>query len=325
MPTPGNVPYTNVSFGAPPIAPAMQYQQQQQQQLNQQQQPMLAPYPTQGAMGPPSRPPDRPQKELEYDPTDLMAGTGIDLRAEEAYLASMYAVDSSVPDSRTGFAVHPPGDKASFYGAGVANQRGEPVGNKSQDQHIAVAAEKAWQESARTLAAQRAVELRDPFLNLAQAQRRAEVIAEENGINMNWEMKGGEKTMGRMKVMDDHPSPVKVSTRTGPDGSVITTMGSWIPHEACLADQIALLSIATKQRLRTLLADANRLAVIRQTTSHGEVPEQWKAAAGPPNVAVTVSMTDAGDESLTDGGDAKIRKRELATSTPPCAWLWQSC
>jgi hypothetical protein len=294
----------------------MHHQQQQYPQQQQQQQPMLAPYPTPGVMGPPSRPPDRPQKELEYDPTDLMAGTGIDLRAEEAYLAGMYAVDTSVPESRTGFTIHPPGDKASFYGAGVANQTAEPVGNKSQDQHIAAAAEKAWQDSARNLASERAVELRDPFLNVPILQLRAEAAAKEAGISLNWELKSGVQPMGRMKVMDEHPRPVKVETRTGPDGSLIRTCGSWIPHDASLADQMALLSIATKQRLRALLTDANRVAVIRQTTSHGEVSEQWKKAAGPPNIAVSVTMTDAPDESLTEGAAANSRKRK--TLPQPC-------
>lgn len=303
--TPANAQYTNATFGAPPINPSMHPQTPQHPQHQ-----ALAPHPTPGVMGPPSRLPDRPQKD-DYDPTDLMAGTGIDVRAEEAYLANMFAVDASVPESKNGFSIHQTGSKASFYGAGIANQPAEPHGGKSQDQFAAEAAEKAWQESARFLASERAVEIKNAFLQVPIVQMRAEQAAKEHGLTLNWDMKAAQP-MGRMKVMEEHPRPVKVETKTTPDGAIVRTSGCWVPHDAYLADQLALLSIATKQRIRDLVTDSKRIAVIRQTSSHGEVPEEWREAAAPPNVAVTVQPEDVKEEGAPVDGDGNIRKRETS-------------
>ncbi|KAM0325343.1 hypothetical protein ACHAQA_007328 [Verticillium albo-atrum] len=286
-----------------------QHQQRMQQPLQQQQQ-----QPQQGAMGPPSRPADRPQKEYEYDVTDSLAGTGIDLRAEEQYLAELYAVDPSVAESRTGFSIHPPGNKASFYGAGSANQAAQPHGGKSQDQVIAEAAEKAWQASARQLSSDRTVELNSAFLVVPNLQSRAESIAKEHGLTLNWDMKASQP-MGKIKVMDEHPKPVKVSTKVGPDGAIIKTSGTWIPHDAYLADQLALLSIASKQRLRSLIEDAQRIAVTRQQSSHGEVPDEWKEAAGPLNMAPRAGSNGAGNsvDGAADAGTHPL-KRSLSAA-----------
>ncbi|CRK45030.1 hypothetical protein BN1723_006400 [Verticillium longisporum] len=277
----------------------------------------------------PTPPPTGPP----YDVTDSLAGTGIDLRAEEQYLAELFAVEPSISDSRTGFSIQNPGNKASFYGAGSANQAVQPNGGKSQDQVIAEAAEKAWQASAKALSAERVVELNSAFLVVPNVQGRAESIAKEHGLTLNWDMKASQP-MGKIKVMDEHPKPVKVSTKVGPDGAVIKTSGTWIPHDAYLADQLALLSIASKQRLRSLIEDAHRIAVTRQQSSHGEVPDEWKEAAGPLNTTPAESNGEGNDvggkadssthplkrslsaaDSANGNRPAKLRKAQLANAT----------
>ncbi|KAL9947044.1 hypothetical protein ACHAQF_002398 [Verticillium nonalfalfae] len=290
---------------------AQQHQQRMQQVPQQHQQHLQHQQPPQGAMGPPSRPADRPQKEYEYDVTDSLAGTGIDLRAEEQYLAELFAVEPSISDSRTGFSIQNPGNKASFYGAGSANQAAQPNGGKSQDQVIAEAAEKAWQASAKALSAERVVELNSAFLVVPNVQGRAESIAKEHGLTLNWDMKASQP-MGKIKVMDEHPKPVKVSTKVGPDGAVIKTSGTWIPHDAYLADQLALLSIASKQRLRSLIEDAHRIAVTRQQSSHGEVPDEWKEAAGPLNTTPAESNGESNDVGGKADSSTHPLKRSLS-------------
>ncbi|GKT87284.1 hypothetical protein Ct61P_05134 [Colletotrichum tofieldiae] len=211
---------------------------------------------TPGAMGPPSRPPDRPQKEYEYDVTDSLAGTGIDLRAEEQFLSELYG---------------------SFYGAGPANQPAQPAGTDAQNQLVAQAAEKAWQESAKRLAQTRTMELNNAFLQVPVVFRKAEKFAKDQGLSLNLEVKNSNQPMGRMRLPEEFPAPsVTVSTKNGPDSTVVTTSGTWIPQEAFLVDQLALLSLATKQRLRTLMEDSNRIAQIRQTSSHGEIPKSGR-------------------------------------------------
>jgi hypothetical protein len=266
-----------------------------------QQTPVPVPIPnTSGAMGPPQRPAERPQKELEYDYTDSLAGTGIDLRAEEQYLAELYS--NSFDEARTGFGQQAPGPKGSFYGSGTVNQPSQSTDPKRSQQDIErETAEKAWYEASANLAVTRANEIKDPFLLIALLHRRAEKITKEHHLNLNLEMKNNIQSMGKMRLPDSFPQPsVTVSSKKGADDSVmVQTTGSFVPQDAYLVDQLALLSIATKSRLRDLVGDAQGVAIHRQTTSHGEVPEEWTPAAGPLNKEVPEAMDV--DGTPTDG------------------------
>jgi len=236
--------------------------------------------PPPGTMGPPSKPAERPVKEYEYDVSDSLAGTGIDLRAEEQFLAEFHA-DSFGQDAKIGLPVNAPGSRESMYGAGSANQRSEPIQGLSQDGFAAEAAKKAWEDAAQRLAMVRSIEMKDPFLEVPLIHYRAEKIAKENGISLNLDLKNA-ASMGKLRHPLDFPRPaVTVTTIQTEDGAIVPTKGSWVPHDAYLADQLALLSIATKHRLRSLLEDAAKVAVNRQTTSFGEVPEEWADVAVP--------------------------------------------
>jgi hypothetical protein len=260
-------------------------------------------------MGPPLKPPEKPTKELEYDVTDSLAGTGIDIRAEEQFLANMFHYD----EGRTGFPPLGAGGKGSFYGAGPANQPAQPTDGASQDEMMALAGRRAWEEAAARLAQSRAQELHSPFLNIAVLHARAEKIAKANGLALNIDVKAsadGKNPLGKMRNPADVPQPtVMVTTKLGPDSAIISTYGSWLPSDVNLADQVALLSLATNQRLRNLVGDANVLARNRQTTSHGEIPEEWLVAAAPPKQAdVSADSSAAGASSPR----AKSLKRKSA-------------
>ncbi|KAL6790081.1 hypothetical protein J3E68DRAFT_96556 [Trichoderma sp. SZMC 28012] len=282
VPLPSPIPmpqqYTNATMQPmQPMQPIQQMQQMQQHAA-----PLLQ---TPGIMGPPQKPAERPTKDYEYDVTDSLAGTGIDLRAEEQYMADLYSnALEGTPEARTGFAHYAPGSKSSFYGAGPANQPAQPT-DLAQKQYTAQAAEQAWQESTMRLAVQRTQEINDPFLLVALLHRRAEKIAREHHLGLNLELKNNVPSMGKMKLPENFAAPkVTVKTSTGPDGTLVETSGSFIPHDAFLVDQLALMSIATKQRVRELVEDANVVARTRQKTSHGDIPPEWAAAAAPMNV-----------------------------------------
>ncbi|KAK4154457.1 hypothetical protein C8A00DRAFT_14402 [Chaetomidium leptoderma] len=235
------------------------------------------PPPMPGTMGPPSKP---PAKEIEYDVADSLAGTGIDLRAEEQYLAEFYA-GSFTQEARTGAPANPPGSKASFYGAGLANQPAEAVAAVSQEAYEAEVAQRVWDEAANRLAVTRSIEIMNPFLIIANLHHRVEKIAKEHGLGVNLDLKNANPA-GKLRPPQEFPPPkVMVSTKIGPDGAIVATSGSFIPQDAFLADQLALLSIATKHRLRELIEDSNTVAVNRQTTSHGEIPADWADVAVP--------------------------------------------
>ncbi|KAI9158411.1 hypothetical protein HJFPF1_06406 [Paramyrothecium foliicola] len=287
------------------------------------------PTPAPGVMGPPQRPADRPTKDYEYDVTDSLAGTGIDLRAEEQYMSELYstAIDS---DTRTGFPHHPTGPKSTFYGAGPANQPAQAASDQDADRMAAQAAEQAWTESSTRLAISRSQEVNDPFLLVAIMHRRAEKISKEHHIGLNLDMKTN-PNMGRLRHPDQFPAPkVTVRTAPGPDSALVHTYGSYIPHDAYLADQLALLSIATKQRLRELVGDAHTVAQNRQKTSHGDVPEEWQPAAAPMNMEPlekigvdSVESEDAavaGTNSLKRSADsASLTNGHVTTKLPKIA------
>jgi hypothetical protein len=129
----------------------------------------------------------------------------------------------------------------------------------------------------------RSQEVNDPFLLVAIMHRKAEKIAREHHIGLNLDIKNNQ-SMGRLRHPDQFPTPkVTVRTAPGPDSTVVHTSGSYIPHDAYLADQLALLSIATKHRLRELVGDAHIVAETRQKTSHGDISEDWQPAAAPMN------------------------------------------
>lgn len=286
----GMTPYTNAT-----LTPAMHQGQHQMQQ---------------NVMGPPQRPAERPTKDYEYEVTDSLAGTGIDLRAEEQYMSELYsnALDGN-QDARTGFAVQLPTGASSFYGAGPASQPAEMINGQSQKQYEAQAAERAWTESAMRLAASRTQEIANPFLLVAMMHRRADKIAREHHIGLNLELRNNAYAPGKLRYPEQFPSPsVTVKTQPGPDSTTVSTTGSFIPHDAYLVDQLALLSLSSKQRVREMIEDAHAIALNRQKTSHGDVPEEWVPAAAPMNKEVLELVGAPNEEGRSETGDGSLKR-----------------
>lgn len=116
-------------------------------------------------------------------------------------------------------------------------------------------------------------------------------VARDNGLGLNVDSKG---MMGTMRLPDSFSQrDVRVQTAIGPDSAMVLTNGTFLPNDTQLVDQLALLSIASKHRLRGLIEDASRLAKGRQTGSHGIIPEDWADAAAE-NTLATVSVVAEG-------------------------------
>lgn len=274
-------------------------------------------------MGPPSKPVEK--KEEGTDMMDVLGGTGIDLREEEQYSFQLYntSFNSQVTGSQAGtissghsFSQFPPGDETSFYGAGPANHP-ESVGEKSQSKFEQEAADAAWQRAARDIAVTRSRELNNPFLDVARVHQRAENIAKENGLRLHVDMKN---TMGHMKLPEQFPkATVTVKTKVGPDGAMVETCASFIPEDSYLVDQLALISIAAKNRLRGLLEDAVRLTRGRQTGSHGIVPTEWADAAAPTHATHSSLMLESTQRNGWDSAVSPLTKplkRPLSATLP---------
>ena len=265
-------------------------------------------------MAPPTRPPDRPTKEYEYEPTDMLAGTGIDLRAEEQLAAEMLLNH----EASYGFPQYPPGSKDSFHGAGPMNQGPEHAKAQTQDELAAIAARKAWDTASRKLAASRAQEMNSPFVAAAVVHRKLEKFAKDQGLDLHLEYKNPQNPQGRQRITEEQPAPrVQVSMKTLPDATVVTTTGSYVAHETFLADQLSLLSLACKQRMRTLVEDAYRLSTNRQESSHGQIPDEWADIASPlPGMAAVEQDAAAAASGEATDGDANSRKSTLRCPLP---------
>lgn len=276
--TPGGPPplqYTNQAFAPPANAPN-----------------------TPGAMGPPT---GRPQREYEYDVTDSLMGTGVNIREEESALADYYAGSYS-QEARTGLPAITPGNRASLYGAGFANQPGVPV-NVTQKEFEAAEAERAWNESAARLSATRAVEHNEPFLNYANLHARMEKIAAGHGLELNLDNKNNSQQAHVQKSRNpaEYPAPkVTVTTKTSPDGALVSVNGSILPIDSFLIDQLALLSLGTQHRLRGLVQDCDKMATHRQQSSHGVIPMAWSEDGIPLEV---VGLYDPRDSERNGGGE----------------------
>lgn len=267
--------------------------------------------PATGAMGPPPAK-DRPQRTYEYEVTDSLLGTGVDIREEENALAEYYA-GSFGQDSRTGFPANAPGGRGSFYGAGPANQPGAPA-TTGQKEFEAALAEQRWNESAARLSATRAIEQSDPFLQLANLHARAEKFARQYNLDLNLDTKT--QPVQKSRNPADYPvaPKVTVTTREGPDGAMVSVYGSVLPPDSFLIDQLALLSIATKHRVRELLEDVDQIATTRQQTSHGAIPSDWADSAVPVDSAgLPVNDGETATKAIESGanGSTNPRKREL--------------
>lgn len=258
----------------------------------------------QGAMGPPSKPVEK-DKEEGVDPMDVLGGTGIDLKAEEQYLFNN-SFNTQVSDSQSGtmtsgHSYGVPGDEKSFYGAGPANSAPENMDFQSQDEFHQHAANRAWAMSAHELGQSRQEELHDPFLVIGYMHAKMQKIGRENGLALHIDKNG---MMGHMKLPAQFDNRgVKVQSVGNSRAFMTVTKGPFVPNDSMLVDQLALLSVATKQRLRTLLEDSNRLAKGRQTGSHGIAPEDWKDVAVP---GVTMDSTLVADGALRSGWESAV-------------------
>ncbi|PHH51777.1 hypothetical protein CFIMG_001906RA [Ceratocystis fimbriata CBS 114723] len=206
----------------------------------------------------------------------LIAAPSIDIKAEEAYMASLYAISD---ENKNTFSHLPPGSRSTMYGSGPLNQ---PATQTALEQNLFAAqvSEKAWNEALSRWERSHVQELSNPFLLIANLHHRADKIARDQGLSLNLETKIN-PNLPKIKNAPDPIEPrLQVSTKVLPDSTAIVNVtGSFIPHEANLGDQMALLSLATKCRLKSLIEDADRITRNRQNYSHGEIPEEWQPAA----------------------------------------------
>lgn len=230
-----------------------------------------------GTMGPPSRPAaDKPTDINELG--DVLAGSGVDLREEEAALLAYgrpgqqrqdtgyggssfnsFGTSFAIP-TRNFYSSNVPGDRSSFYGAGTFNQ---PAAPSMSAEDIAAADRK---KALRRKAEIKSYHLNDPFLFggslsnrvLTQA-RNLQVLVPQNGLLSN---------VSRQNIPHQllvHGPDKNENLKVVKGESLLNTEGPYV-------EILSLLSLAAEERMRGLVEDAVTLAKGRRIGSHGIVP-----------------------------------------------------
>ena len=230
-----------------------------------------------GTMGPPSRPAaDKPTDINELG--DVLAGSGVDLREEEAALLaygrpgqqrqdtgyggnSFNSFGSNYPTPTTNvYSSNVPGDRTSFYGAGTFNQPTEPY--RSAEEIAAADRKKALRLKAET----KSYHLNDPFLfggalsnRLLRQAQHMQVQVPKSGLLAN---------VSKQNV------PLQLLVH-GPDKNEhlkVVKGEQLLTTENPYVELLSLLSLAAEERMRGLVEDAAILAKGRKIGSQGIVP-----------------------------------------------------
>lgn len=210
------------------------------------------------SMGPPSRPVDKPTDINDLG--DVLVGSGIDLREEEA---AMYRSMPEQPARPYPFprdhyySPHVPGDRSSFYGAGTFNQA------PYQSSESIIEAEK--KRAVRRREEIRQYHLNQPFLLTGNLRRRFD--REKNKNHVRFDDSGLWTPRAPMAPREYHI--------VGPDGNHVLRLlhqQDILQKDTTLAEILALISLATEERLRVLIEDAALLARERKSGSLGMVP-----------------------------------------------------
>ena len=289
-----------------------------------------------GAMGPPSRPVDKPTDMNEL--TDVLLGSGVDLKEEEAALVNRYN-NSSQPQLNTLFTSNPatsfnsagsqgssvgpysashnfntlsqnvPADRNSFYGAGTFNQPATPY-RSAED-----IAEEERKKALRRKNEIRQYHLNEPFLlastvirHINKHSHSMQVTVPQHGLYSN-----------------PHSQRVQEVVVSGPDKNEVMVAlknQDLLYLDSPLVEVLTLLSLATEERMRTLVEDAATLAKGRRTGSHGIVPSDLAdLAVGSGTVELVNALPTPGNSAVSPKSNPLKRMLSNPLTAQDCTHL----
>ena len=222
-------------------------------------------------MGPPQRPLDNKPTDMN-EISDVLHGVGVDLREEEAALSrsSLQKLDTSFGSNSSaatlaggpGYNVYSqnyPGDRNMFYGGGTLNQPAVPL------QTLEEKADADKRKAIRRQAEIQQYHLNDPFLFGGSLQRR--LTEQTHTMQVKYPSKGhlslrqGDASVDLL-VFGPDKNEVLVNLK----GQGLLT------SDAPIVEFLALISLATEERIRAVVEDAAALAKGRRVGSQGIVP-----------------------------------------------------
>ena len=283
----------------------------QHQQAASPQQPLQA-----GNMGPPSKPVDKDRPTDMNELSDVLMGSGVDLKEEEAALLGRQGQDvsgigNSFTSAQSGPTSHPtrnsfniyssnvPGSRDTFYGAGILNQSAMPY------QYAEEMADRAKEQSIRRRNDIKQYHLNQPFLLGRKVEQRISLKCQSEGVQMP--MKGMFYAQGQQETQQIVFGPDKHERLVTLKGEAL------LNHDAPLGEILSLISLAAEERIHTLIEDAAALAVERRRGSSGIVPpEFWDIAAVDRAVDAAIGLPTPGNSAVSP--KANPLKRMLEAS-----------
>lgn len=196
--------------------------------------------------------------------SDVLTGSGIDLRAEEDNLLQYRSFASQA----SGSTVSPQGSfnnwsqqasHGAYQGTGPLSQ---PMSQEQQEAEFL----RKHEHAARILNESAQQPLTDPFLFANILRHRIAKRAYDHGIQVSLE--------GLFDKIPQAPQDVSRTSVSGSNGEVIVGLqaASLLNQNAPFVEILSLLSLAAEDRVRTVLEDSFALSQARQNTSHGVVP-----------------------------------------------------
>jgi hypothetical protein len=288
-----------------------------------------------GAMGPPSRPDHNKPVDVN-DLSDVLAGSGVDLREEEAALVNRYshptpqvnggalASDAAAtfkPMGSTGqtasyhtpyanfstLSPNVPGDRNSFYGGGTFNQPAV-----SSIETVRQQVEAAKKRELRKKLEREQYHMNDPFLFGNVLNRRLQANAQNLHVHLPM----------MTSVVEAPPSHAGQSTEVnlyGADGHEVLTVlrGQPIVSEGAISEILTLLSLASQERIRNVVEDTATLAKGRRIGSNGIVaPDLVDLAIGSGNPDPATTLPTPGN-SATSPISTSMKRRLSHNSLHP--------
>ncbi|KAL8886788.1 MAG: hypothetical protein Q9215_005558 [Flavoplaca cf. flavocitrina] len=323
---PGHTAYN--TFNPQPLShqPPPQQQQQQQQHMPQQ----THQYANQqlqqsGNMGPPSKPVDKDRPTDMNELSDVLMGSGVDLKEEEAALLNRHNQDGSFLTNGAqsfdsygpGTTVNPayssyniysqnvPGGRDTFYGAGSFNQPAVSY------QSVKDRAEVERKARVRKRAEMAQYHLNEPFLMSLRVSNLMRQKASKAHLQIR--MEGLYHPQGQQEGQQLYVC--------GPDkhDRLVTLKGEdLLNHDAPMVDLLSLLSLAAEERLRTIIEDAAALAKERRSSSHGVVPPQFLdiAAVNGPAAETANGLPTPGNSAVSPKANA-LKRSYSEVNRPP--------
>ena len=264
-------------------------------------------------MGPPPQPmPHDGEEVVKADKAtdvtqlqDVINAAGVDVAAEENYLADTYrnirnfgyqnesfaTTSSSTISPNTSFTQLSQGISGhpALRGSGLASQPAQSqddIDRELKRQHQSAA--RAYSETAHE-------PLRSPFLLMNVVRHKLSDRAYENGVH--FDVNG---VYDPIDASHNSKTPYRANStvmggQNGP-GLISTKPHALLQHNAALVDMLSLVSLAAQERIRGLVEDAYGYSRGRRASADGVAPPEWSdLAVGNGEVSAT-----AASESITN-------------------------